>query len=212
MKIAVLNEVSASNKNSDIVAAIESCGQEVLNLGMHNPEEKPSLLYTHTGLMAALTINMKIADFVVGGCGTGQGFLTSVMQYPGIICGHIPEPLDAWLFAQINGGNCISLPLNQGYGWAGDVNLRFLFERLFGVEFGGGYPEHRKEPQKAARIMLNRISEATHRPLVEILPELPEELVSEVLLYPRMREAIEESTGGEKELRGFIESYYSENG
>ncbi len=212
MKIAVINEVSASNKNSDIVAALESCGQEVLNLGMWNPEEKPSLLYTHTGLMAALTINMKIADFVVGGCGTGQGFLTSAMQYPGIICGHILDPLDAWLFAQINGGNCISLALNQGYGWAGDVNLRFLFERLFSVEFGSGYPEHRREPQKEARLMLNRINEAAHRPLVEILRGLPKELVSEVLLFPRMREAIEKTKGGEKELRDFIESFYSENG
>ena len=56
------------------------------------------------------------------------------MQYPGVFCGHIMTPLDAWLFRQINGGNCISLALNQGYGWAADVNLKFIFDRFFSVE------------------------------------------------------------------------------
>lgn len=43
-------------------------------------------------------------------------------------CGLIQSPLDAWLFGQINGGNCISLALNFGYGWATDINLWFVFD------------------------------------------------------------------------------------
>ncbi len=42
------------------------------------------------------------------------------MQYPGVSCGLIADPLDAWLFSMINAGNCISLALNKGYGWAGE--------------------------------------------------------------------------------------------
>ena len=144
MIIAVINETSAADRNADILAALESRGHNVINAGMVKSGAKPELTYIHTGLMAAILLNLKRVDFVVGGCGTGQGFLNSVMQYPGITCGHILNSLDAWLFTQINAGNCISLALNQGYGWAGDVNLRLIFDCLFSVEPGSGYPPHRQ--------------------------------------------------------------------
>jgi len=116
MRIAVINETSAANRNADILAALHGRGHEIVNAGMKESGAQPELTYIHTGLMAALLLNLKRVDFVVGGCGTGQGFLNSVMQYPGVVCGHVLNGLDAWLFAQINGGNCISLALNQGYG------------------------------------------------------------------------------------------------
>ena len=149
MRIAVLNETSAADRNAAIVDALRGRGHEIINAGMKKNGEQPELSYIHTGLLAALLLHLNRVDFVVGGCGTGQGFLNSVMQYPGVFCGHIMNSLDAWLFAQINAGNCISLALNQGYGWAGDVNLRFIFDRLFSVEFGLGYPPHRSQPQIA---------------------------------------------------------------
>ncbi|MEE9307317.1 MAG: hypothetical protein V3V57_07335 [Spirochaetia bacterium] len=85
------------------------------------------------------------------------------MRYPGVFCGHILTALDAWLFTQINGGNCISLALNQGYGWAADISLRFIFDRIFSVEQGCGNPPHRKEPQQAARQALEEISSLVHQ-------------------------------------------------
>ena len=126
MKIAIINETSAADKNADILAALEGRDHELFNVGMKERGAQPELLYIQTGLMSALLLNLKAVDFVVAGCGTGQGYLNSVMQYPGVFCGHILNALDAWLFTQINGGNCISLALNQGYGWAGDVNLGFI--------------------------------------------------------------------------------------
>ena len=115
---------------------------------MRKNGEKPELQYTHTGLLSALLLNLGRVDLVVGGCGTGQGFLASASQYPGVFCGHILTPLDAWLFAEINNGNCLSLALNQGYGWASDVNLRMIFDQYFSVEPGCGYPPHRRVPSK----------------------------------------------------------------
>jgi ribose 5-phosphate isomerase RpiB len=101
MKIAVINETSAADKNADILAALEGRGHEVINAGMTRNGAQPELTYIHTGLMATLLLGLKRVDLVVGGCGTGQGFLNSVVQYPGVICGHILTPLDAWLFTQI---------------------------------------------------------------------------------------------------------------
>jgi ribose 5-phosphate isomerase RpiB len=188
MRIAVINETSAADKNAAILAALEGRGHEVFNLGMIKNGEQPELQYIHTGLISALLLNLNRVDLVVGGCGTGQGYLNSVMQYPGVFCGHILTPLDAWLFAQINGGNCISLALNQGYGWAGDVNLRFIFDQLFAVEIGAGYPAHRREPQKASRLTLQTISALAHRPFAEILGALPDEVVLPALRYPAVKE------------------------
>jgi ribose 5-phosphate isomerase RpiB len=180
MRVAVVNEVSAANKNADIIKALEGFGCEMINAGMQNPDDQPELTYIHTGLISALLLNLDAADLVVGGCGTGQGFLNSVMQYPGVFCGLISDPLDAWLFSQINGGNCISLPLNKGYGWAGDINLKYIFEKLFTGEMGAGYPAHRKESQQESRNRLKQISAASHLKIEDILSLLDETIIKTV--------------------------------
>ncbi len=204
MNIAVINETSAADRNADILVALEGRGHTVLNVGMKKSGEKPELTYIHTGLLAALMLNSGAADLVVGGCGTGQGFLNSAMQYPGVFCGLITGPLDAWLFTQINGGNCISLALNQGYGWAADVNLRFIFERLFSVESGGGYPPHRRESQAQSRELLMEVNRQTHRTLAEILPALPEAVLRPVLDYPGVIDLLRSQSIKDADLRQFI--------
>jgi ribose 5-phosphate isomerase RpiB len=180
MRIAVINEVSASHRNAEIMAALNKFDHTIYNLGMTNPDQKPELTYIHTGFMAGILLNMEAVDLVVGGCGTGQGFLNSAMQYPGVFCGLISDPLDAWLFSQINGGNCISLPLNKGYGWAADINLKFIFEKLFDCEMGAGYPEHRKESQGISRDKLRKISKYTHKDIDEILKSTDKEILAQL--------------------------------
>ncbi|MBR6935290.1 MAG: RpiB/LacA/LacB family sugar-phosphate isomerase, partial [Clostridia bacterium] len=152
MRIAVINEVSSREKNDKVLEALKGLPDvEVFNVGMSSHGDEPELTYIHTGLMAAISLNSGAADMVVGGCGTGQGFLISAMQYPGVFCGLITEPLDAWLFSQINAGNCISLALNKGFGWAADINLKYIFEKLFADPMGQGYPLHRAVSQGESR-------------------------------------------------------------
>ena len=191
MKIAVINETSAADKNAAILSALEGRDQEIINVGMTKCGEIPEITYIQTGLITAILLQLKRVDFVIGGCGTGQGYFNSVMQYPGIICGHILTPLDAWLFPQINAGNCISLALNQGYGWAGKINLKLIFDALFRVEFGAGYPPPRIEPQRIAREKLAKISTQTHRKFAEIIETLPDDVILPALEYPGMEELIE---------------------
>ncbi|MDR1596944.1 MAG: RpiB/LacA/LacB family sugar-phosphate isomerase [Treponema sp.] len=193
MKIAVINEASAMQRNPDILNALAPLGHEVHNLGMDPAKQQPELTYIHTGLMAAISLNGGACDLVIGGCGTGQGFLNSAMQYPGVFAGLVEGPLDAWLFSQINGGNCISLALNKGYGWGGDINLKYIFERLFQDPFGQGYPSHRQESQRHSRNMLARISTAVHRPLAEAAEFLPKPYLKDVLEFPGFRDFIKET-------------------
>ena len=204
MKIAVINETSAADKNRDILAALEDSGHEILNIGMREKGASPELQYNHTGFLAALALNSGRADFVVGGCGTGQGFLNAALQYPGLFCGLVRSPLDAWLFTQINGGNCLSLALNEGYGWAGDVNLRFIFQRIFSVERGGGYPPERKEPQQASRKKLEEISRKTHTPFAEIVAHMPGDIADAVLAYPGVLDFLDPPSLAEGPLKTIL--------
>ncbi len=192
MRIAVINETSAADRNGDILTALEDRGHEIINIGMTKSGDTPEMTYIHTGLLSAMLLNLKKVDFVVGGCGTGQGYLNSVLQYPNCFCGLIQNPLDVWLYGQINGGNCISLALLFGYGWAGDINLKFIFDRLFELpQFGKGYPPHREESQQASRKTLEAVSVAAHKSFADIIASLDDSVLKPVLGFPGVKELID---------------------
>ncbi len=184
MRIAVVNETSAVQKHPFIMSALEGRGLDVVNAGMAEAGEEPELQYIHTGLISALLLAADRVDIVIGGCGTGQGYMNSVVQYPGVVCGHLLTPLDALLWARINAGNVVSLALNQGWGWAGEENLSMLFDQLFTDERGKGYPSMREEPQRISRGKLGVISEASHRSMAEIVERLPDDIVMPALTHP----------------------------
>ena len=183
MRIAVVSEVSARDKNPAILHALEPLDAEVHNIGMTSDGDEAPLTYIHTGLIGALVLNAGAADLVVGGCGTGEGFLMSAMQYPGVFCGLLTSPLDAWLFSQINGGNCVSLRLNQGFGWAADIELGYIFEKMFVDEPGAGYPQDRRASQLHSRAALARVNAATHRPMPQVLVALDDAVRAPVLAH-----------------------------
>ena len=191
MRVAVVNETSAVQKHPFIMSALEGRGLDVVNAGMAEPGEEPELQYIHTGLISALLLAAGRVDMVIGGCGTGQGYMNSVMQYPDVACGHLLTPLDAFLFARINAGNVVSLALNQGWGWAGEINLAMLFDQLFTDDQGSGFPPHRAEPQGASRDNLKVVGRATHRSMAEIVVRLPDEIVVPALTHPAAAAALD---------------------
>ncbi len=208
MRIAVINETSAGDRNADILAALGGRGHEILNCGMRRGGEAPELSYIHTGFLAALLLDLGRVDLVVGGCGTGQGFLNSVLQYPGIVCGLLRSPLDAFLYSRINGGSCVSLALNEGYGWAADVNLRLIFDALFSAEPGSGYPEKRKEPQRVSRLLLADVSAASHRAMGDIVASMPDAAILPALGFPGVRDLVFSGPIEDKPLAAALEARY----
>ena len=196
MKIGIVTEVSTSLRNKDIVSGMEKIGKPFFNLGMKGVEGEPELSIVETGFLSALLLNTGSVDFIIGGCGTGQGYANCVIQYPGVVCGLVNDPLNAWLFPQINDGNCVSLALNKDYGWAGDVNLSFILKELFAVESGGGYPEHRKAPQKIIRSRMQQISISTHFSFIEIIDRISQyddTVLRNVLTFPGVMDFIREN-------------------
>lgn len=166
---------------------------------MTEKEGEPELTYIHTGFYAVLLLNLNRADFVIGGCETGQGFLNSIMQYPNVICGLANSPLDAWLFSQTNAGNAISLALNQGFG--SEVNLRFIFDRIFREEMGGGYPTERAQSQSESRKILGQVSKVSHVSFAEIIRKIDEHIIGPVLEFPAAKELIDVDPPQDIEVR-----------
>jgi hypothetical protein len=95
--------------------------------------------------------------------------------------------------------------LNQGYGWAGDVNLRMMFDALFTPETGNGYPPQRADPQRQGRELLAQISQVTHRPMSEILLSLSEEVLRPALTFPAFRPVLEKAAGANADIRSALE-------
>lgn len=192
MRIAVINEGSTRHRNQDVMKALEGMGHDVMNLGMKNIEGEPDLSYLETAFLSALMLNLNVVDFVVGGCGTGQGYLNAVLQFPGTACGLVMDPVEAFLYSQVNAGNCISLPLNKGYGGVGgDINVRYILEKLFNDTYGEGYPPHRKEIQVNARKKLQKLSLDAHKSMEEILKIMDPAVLQTSLSFPGIAEAIE---------------------
>ena len=181
MKIALINENSQAAKNSLIETSLrkvaESKGYEVVNYGMYSADDEAQLTYVQNGILAAVLLNSGACDFVVTGCGTGEGAMLALNSFPGVICGHIANPLDAYTFAQINDGNAISIPFALGFGWGGELNLEYIFEKLFSEPFGGGYPKERVVPEQRNKKILDSVRAAAFRPLADILYDLDPDLV-----------------------------------
>jgi hypothetical protein len=87
-------------------------------------------------------------DFVVTGCASGEGACMVSNSYPNVYCGYIKDPVDAYMFGQINDGNAISMPFGKDFGVGGELNLRYVFQAYFQSEHGMGYPESRAQLQR----------------------------------------------------------------
>ena len=181
MRIALINENSQAAKNSSIEKAlrkvVEPMGFEVKNYGMYAADDEAQLTYVQNGILAATLLNAGACDYVITGCGTGEGAMLALNSFPGVICGHVATPLDAYTFAQINDGNAISLPFALGFGWGGDLNLEYIFEKLFCEPSGGGYPKERAVPEQRNKKILDQVKLVTYKTMEEILPALDQELV-----------------------------------
>jgi ribose 5-phosphate isomerase RpiB len=74
-RIAVINGSVPADKNADILKALKA-GHETLNLGNTSAATRGSALHSHW-VDVGLVVNLQAVDFVVGGCGTGLGYLNS---------------------------------------------------------------------------------------------------------------------------------------
>ena len=201
MKIALINENSQAGKNGlilDILKSVtEPMGHTVYNYGRYGQEDGYQRTYVQAGLLAGILLNSKAADFVVTGCGTGMGAMLACNSFPNVFCGLIDEPLDGYLFSQVNAGNAISLPFAKAFGWGSEVKLAYVFERTFGQEPGGGYPKEWAAAEEKNRGILGEVKKVTCRSMEDILKEIDRGFVKETLEVEGFREQFFENCRNE---------------
>ncbi len=206
MKIAMMNEFSQASKNAIVLAqlkdVVEPMGHTVYNTGMCCDDDPNYLTYLNLGVQAALLLNSGAVDFVVTGCGTGQGALMALNSFPGVVCGYCIEPTDAYLFLQINNGNALAIPYAKGFGWGAELNIHTMFEKAFGSPKGLGYPPERKESQNRNAAALFKMKEATCKKLIDGLKAVDPDIVKKALT-PRFLECFYAGCK-DKELEAFV--------
>ena len=192
MKIALINENSQAAKNelicNTLKSVVEPMGHEVYNYGMYGAEDPNALTYVQIGILTAVLINSGAADFVITGCGTGEGAMLAMNSFPNVICGHVEDPVDAYTFAHVNDGNAVSLPFAKGFGWGGELNLTYIFEKLFGFGHGQGYPKDRVVPEQRNKKILDAVRAETLRPLTECLDRIDQDLLKGAIAGAKFQE------------------------
>lgn len=192
MKIALITENSQAAKNPVIYEALvdvaEPLGHQVFNYGMYSAEDEASLTYIMNGLLAGVLLNSGAADFVVTGCGTGMGSMLACNAMPGVFCGLLIDPTDAFLFGQINDGNAISMPYAKGFGWAAELNLRDVYVKLFTGERGLGYPKERAEIMRKNRGILKDLKAASCKDMLTVLKSVDQNLLKAAIAGARFAE------------------------
>ena len=193
MKIALINENSQAAKNAMVCETlkkvVEPMGHEVFNYGMYSAEDEHQLTYVQNGILAAVLLNSGAADFVITGCGTGEGAMLACNAFPKVLCGHVESPLDAYLFSQVNDGNCVALPFAENFGWGGELNLEYIFEKLFCTPGGGGYPKERVVPEQRNKKILDEVRKVTlNQDLISVLKNLDQDLVKGAVAGEKFQE------------------------
>ena len=192
MNIALIVENSQAAKSGIVEKALRSVaeplGNTVHHYGMYAADDDVQLTYVMNGILSGILLNSGAADFVVTGCGTGMGSMLACNAMPGVFCGLVIDPTDAFLFGQINDGNAISMPYAKGFGWAAELNLQDCYRKLFEVERGVGYPKERAAIMAKNRNILKEVKAASCHDMLTVLKGVDQDLLKTAISGDRFQE------------------------
>ena len=183
MRVAVIQGTTRRNMNLLLFESVKKAvrsSDEVLNFGIFEDEDE-QYSYVEIAILISLLVESGAVDFVVTGCSSGQGMMLACNSLPGLLCGYIEKPQDAFLFGRINGGNVASLPLGLNFGWQGELNLQYTLDKLFDGEFGMGYPENEAERKRLEASALKNLNRLTKRSWEELLEQIPKDTLNKLL-------------------------------
>ena len=183
MKIGVIQASSQTEKNELIYNTVKKyapTGSQVFNFGC-TADEQERYSYIEISVLVGLLLASGSVDFVVTGCSSGQGMMLACNSMPGVLCGYAPTPKDAYLFAQINNGNAVSLPLGEEYTWSGKENFEKTIEALFSEPFGQGWPKSEADRKRKDTELLKSIREKSQVSAAEFFGQLDESIVQKIL-------------------------------
>ena len=182
MRIGIIQASSQADRNEKIFQAVRkyAADAETVNFGCR-ARDGERYSYVEISLLAGLLLTSGAVDFIVTGCSSGQGMMLACNSFPGVLCGYIPTPMDAYLFAQINNGNAVSLPLGEEYTWAGEDNLEQTVRKLFSEPFGQGYPKTEASRKLRDTVLLKEIRAKSQTSVTGFLDSLDPALIRRIM-------------------------------
>ena len=182
MRIGVIQASSQAQKNGLIYETVKRYAKdaEVVNFGCRVGEDG-EWSYIEVSVMIGMLIWSGAVDLVITGCSSGQGMMLACNSMPGVLAGYAPTPMDAYLFAQINDGNVVSLPLGEDYTYGGRENLERTVEKLFSEPFGQGHPKKDAERKLRDTALLKDIRRRSQGDMISVLEGLDEKTFGAVM-------------------------------
>lgn len=209
MKIGIILASSQKDKMDVIAECVKKItqpmGHETVCYCLPESTEQ-TFSYVETAVCISLLLSGKALDFVVTGCSSGQGMMLAANSLPGVLCGYIPMPQDAFLFGRINGGNAASLPLKDGWGWQGREHLLCTLEKLFDGPFGEGYPAQEADRKKRDTKLMKQTNCTVKRGWAKIVDEMDAELLKKALRFPGVYDDIMQN-GSDEELKNMLRTH-----
>ncbi|NMM64137.1 RpiB/LacA/LacB family sugar-phosphate isomerase [Clostridium sp. P21] len=208
MKVAVIQASSQKDKNNllynSVIRTVKDKKYEVTNFGIF-PDEEIEYSYIETAMLISILLESRAIDFVVTGCSSGQGMMLACNSLPGVLCGYVENPSDAYLFGRINNGNAVSFPLGLNFGWAGEINLQCTLDKLFDGPFGTGYPKQDAIRKQRDTKLLKAINSITKRELIEVIPKIDLDFMGKVVKRDSVYDYVMKY-GQNKELKELLQS------
>ena len=209
MTVGIIQASSQKDKNSIIEQCVKNTidlsENVVVNFGVFE-EDTFECSYIQTAFAISMLLESKAVDFVITGCSSGQGMMLACNSLPGVLCGYVETPADAYLFGRINDCNAISYPLGLNWGWAGEINFKNTLDALFNGAFGSGYPPKDAERKKKDTLLLKKLNGITKKSMVEILPIVDNNLIQSLKARKNVFEYIL-SNGTNKELLDLLTKF-----
>lgn len=209
MKVAIIQASSQKDKNNllynCVIRTVKDKEYEVINFGIFE-DEKIEYSYIETAMLISILLESKAVDFVITGCSSGQGMMLACNSLPGVLCGYVENPSDAYLFGRINNGNAISFPLGLNFGWAGEINLQCTLDTLFDEPFGTGYPKQDAIRKQRDTKLLKAINSITKRELVDVITQIDLDFMRKVVKRDYVYNYVMKY-GKNKELNDLLQSY-----
>lgn len=204
MTIGVIQASSQAAKNELIYDSVKTHAADcvVINFGC-TPDEDNQYSYIEISILIGLLLSSQAVDFIVTGCSSGQGMMLACNNMPGVLCGYCPTPRDAYLFAQINNGNAVSLPLGEEYTWNGFENMDQTIAELFSEPFGQGYPKSEAARKLEDTSLLKTIRQDSQVNMTDLLKKLDKPLLDRILSKNNVLEYIIQN-GKDREIAAFL--------
>ena len=182
MNIGIIQATSQAEKNQLLFDAVKkyAANDEIINFGC-KANEPERFSYVEISVLAGLLLASEAVDFIVTGCSSGQGMMLACNSFPGVLCGYAPSPMDAYLFAQINNGNAVSLPLGEDYTWGGYENFENTIAKLFSEPFGQGYPKDEAARKMKDTRILKEIRLNSQCSAADLLDSLDQSFIEHIM-------------------------------